>query len=215
MRSLSTLLLVTGASACILYADDRNICPPAAELAIAPAPVRNPDSLLCQDAGPICDPSCGPCPAVAELAPEVSWGMCGSPCEQLGEAACAQNLSCRVVKHGSCLVSGTCLDDYIGCFPTDNNVDMSIDCRSATDGETCSRSSNCTALHEFEPCPFDAECAKPFAMCIPEGTNPGKCHDMAVCRSLPPPCPSGTTPGVANGCWTGACIPNEICENAL
>jgi hypothetical protein len=204
----------------VLFVDDgQNNCDALAEATaappIAPAPVRNPETLLCQAGNPSCDPDCGPCPAATDLAPEVSWGICGSPCEQLSESDCAQNTQCRVVKNGSCLISGTCLRDYIGCFPTDTVTDMSIDCAAATDGQSCSRSNGCTALHELEACPTDAPCAMPFAMCIAEGTHPGKCNEPAICRSLPPPCPSGTTPGVANGCWTGACIPNEICESSL
>ena len=41
--------------------------------------------------------------------------------------------------------------------------------------------------------------------------DPGSCTGQVACDALPPSCPSGTTPGRANGCWTGYCIPNYAC----
>ncbi|MBX3155579.1 MAG: hypothetical protein KF773_06250 [Deltaproteobacteria bacterium] len=206
---MTALLLLSGFSACVLFDDGGGRrCNFAA---IAPAPVRNPTTLLCEARDTSCPPGC-PCPeTTADLAPPVTWGSCGSPCEALGEAQCAADPSCRIVKQASCAVSGTCTTDYIGCFPTDNAADSSVDCAFA-DAETCSRSNECTAFHEFEVCPFDAECARPFAMCLREGQDPGRCFEPALCPTLPPPCRPGTHAGVANGCWTGACIPEDICE---
>ena len=100
----------------------------------------------------------------------------------------------------------------MGCFPTDQFVDPTVVCTAATDGESCSRNNKCSALHRNEPCPLalDAVCVRPFALCVNEGADPGNC-DPAACDAIPPSCPSQTTPGVANGCFTGVCIPNDLC----
>lgn len=208
-RSLSALVFfLSSLSACVLFDDDGGSqCNLAA---IAPAPVRNPTTLLCEARGSSCPEGCLCAADTADFAPEVTWGSCGSPCEALGEAQCAADPACRVVKRGSCAVSGTCATDFMGCFPTDTAT-SSIDCAFA-DAETCSRSNECTAFHEFEVCPFDGECPRPFAMCLREGQDPGRCFDPVLCDAAPPTCPAGTRAGIANGCWTGACIPEAICE---
>lgn len=184
---------------------------------VAPAPLRDPERLTCEAFGGGCDPECGPCPETAvALAPIPSWGVCGSPCEALGEAACAASPECRVVRDARCTIWADCTTDFIGCFPIDGAPDPEVDCFAARDGWTCSRSAACTALHEQTPCPLstDAQCPRPFALCVPEGADPGRCHEEALCDVPTPSCPSGTTPGVANGCFTGACIPLELCEPA-
>ena len=188
--------------------DDCTIVERTAGAPIATAPLRNPETLTCESFGTGCDPACGPCPA---LAPEPTWGQCGSPCETLGPADCAADPGCRVVTDAACEISLNCLTNFVACFPVDRAADNTIDCFTA-DAWQCSRSNACTALHSNAPCPNDAECPRPFELCVREGTSPGRCHDMVTCRALPPECGSGKTPGVSNGCWTGACIPNDLCE---
>ena len=146
------------------------------------------------------------------IPPIPSWGICGSPCEQLGESACAADPSCRVVKDAACAIHLDCLTDFLGCFPTDG-ITEEVDCFTA-DAWACSRDRACTALHTSAACPAveGQECPRPFALCIPEGTSPGRCFDEVSCRALPPTCPGGTRPGVSNGCYTQACIPLELCE---
>jgi hypothetical protein len=213
MRSLSIAIFLGMMSACVFFDDGGHTCvlnDRGAGIA-EPAPQRDPESLTCQSRSSPCDPACGPCPETA-FAPEVTWGVCGSPCEQLGETECAADPSCRVVKDARCAVSGSCPTDFLGCFPTDTFTDPTIACSTVTDGWSCSRSNTCTALHRNDPCPVDGACVRSFAMCIVEGSNPGRCHEQAICRAVSPTCSPGSTAGVANGCWTGACIPNDICE---
>ncbi|MDX2086768.1 MAG: hypothetical protein SFX73_02905 [Kofleriaceae bacterium] len=184
------------------------------EPAIAPAPQRDPGTLLCQSIGGGCNPDCGPCPAVAAvtpLAPIPSWPICGHACEGKAEAACETDPQCRVVKNAECTFGAVdCLTDYIGCFPVDTVVDGSIDCRGA-DAWDCSRSSNCTAYHSYEACGTDAECPRPFELCMTEGQSPGECYLPVTCRALPPACGANETPGIEAGCYTGACIPQHLC----
>jgi hypothetical protein len=216
------MIALTGASGCLLYFDEHGEEPPdcafddvpAADS--APAPLRNPHQLTCESfgGGEPCDLACGPCPQTDSreaLAPIPSWGVCFSTCEGVDEKTCEERSDCRVVRDARCAISGMC-PSFMGCFPTDNFVDPATDCLRASDGETCSRSAECTAFHRNEPCPLDAECPRPFALCMPEGSSPGRCFDQAVCGAPQPACPAGTTAGVINGCFSGVCIPNDLCE---
>lgn len=47
--------------------------------------------------------------------------------------------------------------------------------------------------------------------CVPSGTDPGSCYGTVTCLAPTPACPSGTTPGIKNGCYTGYCIPTTQC----
>jgi len=88
---------------------------------------------------------------------------------------------------------------------------------------------NCTAIHQSEeppPCDIDAclqsTCSAmgvtmPAAVCDAGSCAvvPQSCDDSLVtCESLPPKCPPNSVPGVdANTmCWTGFCVPVELCE---
>jgi hypothetical protein len=215
LASFVAILVLT--SGCALVFDDGgddDICLlAAAEPAIAPAPQRNPETLTCEAFGGGCSPECGPCPEIA-LAPSPSWGFCGSTCDALSETACAQNAGCRVVKDARCAVSADCATDFVGCFPTDQLVDPSIDCFAARDGWTCSQSAGCTAYHRGGVNGLEPVVTRTFAMCAPEGQSPGTCYGAVACERVAPPCPAQTKPGVANGCYTGACIPLDICGPA-
>jgi len=217
MRSYILAAVTLFTSGCMLFFDDGGRRPEVCDLAepaSAPAPLRDPERLTCESFGGTCNPQCGPCPAVAGLAPIPSWGVCGDPCEALDEATCAARAECRVVRDARCAIDGNCTTDFLGCFPLDGAADPSVDCFAATDGWACSRSAACTALHVQEPCPLavDAQCPRPFGLCVPEGRSPGRCHDQALCDAAPPACSANTLPGVANGCYTGACIPLALCE---
>jgi hypothetical protein len=226
---LLTLAAVLALPGCMTFFDDGGKRPPrcdlaetqTGEVASLPAPLRDPERLTCQQLGGGCDPACGPYAETtkqnADIAPPPSWGVCGSSCETLGETACAASAECRVVKDARCAISGNCVTDFLGCFPLDTAPDPTVDCFAARDGWTCSRSAACTALHDTAAdCPDTGEpCPRPFGLCVKEGSGPGHCHDDAVCDSAGPNCPQGTTAGVGNGCYTGACIPLSLCENAI
>jgi hypothetical protein len=207
MRCLALAVLVM--TGCVYFDsdDDDDSC---VVLDIAPAPLRNPDTLQCETFGGGCDPACGPCPAVANQ-PLPSWPVCGSPCESLDPSACAADPSCRVVEDAACSIGLNCFTNFVGCYPIDTVPSTSIDCYTA-DAWDCSRDNACTAYHSYETCPTDAECDRPFELCTPEGQAPGRCHDPVVCDRAPPACGTGKVPGVLNGCYTGACIPVHLCE---
>lgn len=225
LAPLATILML--ASGCMLVFDDSGSSPgddggdddcvfPQPEPSPPALLLLNPDTLICEawGGGFPCDPRCGPCPAVALSTPPPSWGFCHGQCEGLPEPACAESPGCRVVKDAWCAVYGYCLNDYVGCFPTDQATDPSIDCFAARDGQTCSRNAGCTAFHRVfggDPSPPGA---RTFAMCAPEGDWPGNCFGEVVCARPPPGCPPDRKPGVANGCYTGTCIPVDVCEPA-
>jgi hypothetical protein len=186
---------------------------------IAPAPLRDPGNLTCQSiGGPGCDPACGPCPLATAVPPPTppipSWPICGHVCEGKDANACEADPQCRVVKNADCTFGPLdCFTDYLGCFPIDTQPQPNVDCFAA-DAWDCSRSSSCTAYHSVEACP-DGECARPFELCVPEGVSPGQCYLPVACDAAPPPCGAGKTPGIENGCYTGACIPQHLCAPNL
>lgn len=219
------LLAAFALPGCMIFFDDGGKRPPICDLAepaSLPAPLRNPEALTCDQLGGGCNPECGPCAETTkggaqDLAPLPTWGTCGSSCETLTEGACAANAECRVVKDARCAIGGDCATDFVGCFPIDNAPDPTVDCFAARDGWTCSRSAACTALHRTDfACQArdSAQCERPFALCIEEGKDPGRC-ESAACDRAPPNCPSGTVPGVATGCYTNACIPLALCDVAI
>ena len=235
MRVLRLIAVVSLLPGCELFFDDGGRRPDHCDVLagqetdgapqIAPAPLRDPEQLTCESFGGGCDPACGPCPAgsddappprdlpaVAARAPLPPWGVCGSPCETLDEAACAASSECRVVRDARCAVAGSCATEFVGCFPLDNVRNPNLDCFAARDGWTCSQSAACSALHDVSACSTSGECFRPFALCVPEGKSPGRCFEQAACDAAPPGCPPNARPGVANGCYTGACIPVEHCE---
>src|ERR1043165_2940217 len=100
MRSLALLLLLIPGCMFVFDNDRGGECLIAEDTpAGVPLPLRNPDTLACQanDGGHACNPECGPCPDI-DLAPDPTWGPCGSECEALAESECTRTAGCRVVK---------------------------------------------------------------------------------------------------------------------
>jgi hypothetical protein len=230
MRSLAALVVVL-CSGCTLWfngGDDApDICAVAedtkAEPAIAMAPLRDPGNLTCQGFSSPCNDECGPCPAATEPAvagvkpipPIPSWNYCGHVCETKSETACAADPQCRVIKDAECAIGNmTCFTDFLGCFPVDTIPDVSVMCHGA-DAWDCSRSAACTAIHSGACGSGMPDCDRPFELCVPEGTIPGSCRGTVTCDRVTPACPPQTTPGISGGCYTGACIPTDLCGPSI
>jgi hypothetical protein len=225
MRYLASLaMLLMLAPGCFVIFDDGGgsdgdgVCAfDQAEPASAIAPQRNPETLTCESfGGGGCIPDCGPCPAIAEPTPPLpSWGFCFHGCESLAETDCAKDVNCRVVKDAACAIRGNCITDFLGCLPTDQSTRPDVDCFAARDGFTCSQSAACTAYHRGSANQRDEgppQQVRAFATCAPEGKSPGSCFAKVTCTRQAPACPVGSRAGVAEGCYTGGCIPLDVCE---
>ncbi|MFN0252513.1 MAG: hypothetical protein ACKV2T_36890 [Kofleriaceae bacterium] len=176
----------------------------------------NPDTLACETfSQPGCDYACGPCPGGAIYIPP--WGACDSPCIGLSESACMADEQCRVARSYSDYYESSPIDDFMGCYPLNTAPSPAVQECDGLDAEQCAWQSDCTALYSGAPGQCNAltpeQCiGAQFEQCIPEErTDPGHCRP-AACRQATPDCPTGTTPGVDNYCYTGACIPNQYCD---
>lgn len=185
---------------------------------------RNPETGTCEyfggggGGGGGCDDPCQPCdrPAAepAPNEPQPSWGYCESHCTGLEEGTCKDTEACRAIYNTDGL--------YLDCWQTDLSGPVQGGGCDGLDALECSRHDDCAAVH-FSTCDSgdsdalqEPECyAESFEACIPETStiDPGSCDGDVQCESLPPDCPADSTPGIANGCWTGYCIPLASCED--
>src|SRR5687768_2863858 len=142
MIRLTLLVLLTGLTGCFIVfpehgsggGDDDCLLPPTGDgdgssggggsrEPSAIAPLRNPNTLTCDDfggGGGTCNPECGPCPLAEDspVPPIPSWGTCFSACEGLDETTCGTREDCRIAKDAFCAIQGDCFTDFLGCFPT-------------------------------------------------------------------------------------------------
>lgn len=202
---------------CFIHAEETHDDPPTCTLVDQsdgiPPERRSPYDLMCKPFGAPCSDVDGD-PTSAHVPPIPTWAECESECAELDEHTCAERSDCRVVRNAYCAFEGVCITDFVGCFPTDQQVDTSISCTGA-DAWECSRNPNCTAWHDPLDCPPNAlvdQCPRQFIVCTPEGTIPGSCSGHIACDQAPPQCPAGTTPGISGGCYTRACIPLDRCS---
>lgn len=236
MRTLvaSTTVALSLLAGCTLYFGDDTgddiVDPPcqSGENGLIAQSVRlvNPETLACQTFnGNPCDGTCGPCAELA-LPPELPpWGECASECIGLSEATCMTASACRITRRADYYygnAGGTPTgDDYLGCYPlSDLAPPPGAVCKSL-DALQCSANPACTGIYDAPdgvPCgnfKLPEQCpGAQFQGCVAETTtDPGECYqDLAVtCDAAPPVCPSGSTPGVLNACYSGVCIPREYC----
>jgi hypothetical protein len=182
----------------------------------------NPETLACETfSQPTCNEQCAPCAAEGAGAIYLPpWGACSSPCIGMSESACMADDQCRVARsYGDYYRHSAGVDDFMGCYPLDTGPAPDLERCEGLGAEQCATQSDCTALYDGAPGQCNAfapeQCiGAQFRECITETrTDPGECYP-AACRQATPACPGGTTPGVANSCYTGACIPNAFCELA-
>lgn len=217
MRSLAVACILL--SGCSLYpfgGDGDDVC--EQDLAAAePQPERrvNPSTLTCEEFATEtpCNADCGPCPLSGQGAQYLPpWGHCESACSTMSEAACMSATECRVTReHDAYYVNAP---SFEGCYEksysvTGDTFDLPCEMR---DAEQCAMGSQCTGLYEMNDgaLPLHAPRGE-FRGCIDEAQVAGTCLGVVSCRQVAPTCPANTTPGVANGCWTGSCIPNSVC----
>ena len=124
----------------------------------------------------------------------------GGDCWGLSPDGCQQHDDCATTYQQAS--DGT--SSFNQCIPEPGVVSQcTLPCAYGTHCEiTCSQCSDPSM-----PCP--QYCTE---SCVPDPTpGPGDCKGQITCNSAPPTCPQNTTPGIANGCWTGYCIPLAAC----
>ncbi len=180
---------------------------------------RNPYSGQCEyfgggggGSGTTCGDYGGPAePQAADQAPIPDWGFCDGFCEGLVEADCLQAEECRGSYIDSCGGACDAAPSFNQCWAITPGGGFSVDGCNTYDAEECARHNECAAVHGLGP----AGGVGSFFACINEpggGAPPGSCVGDALCEIVPPECPDGTTPGIADNCYTGFCIPFDECD---
>ncbi|HEY4180239.1 MAG TPA: hypothetical protein VGM90_25525 [Kofleriaceae bacterium] len=225
-----------GLTGCTLYFDHKgddttgdDQPPPCGGVTTTPL-IRlvNPETLACQDfsGGDPCAGSCGPCSGATSAIPP--WGSCLSECIGMSESACASDPACYVAKESNKYYGNGGVDpqhrvdDFLGCYPVSTGgVADTVSC-NFLDALSCTSDNGCTAIYDA---PYGTGCGglktvtpeqcpgAEFVACVNEGVqDPGVCTNGTVsCNSSPPLCPQNQSPGIVNGCWSGACIPQQYC----
>lgn len=124
---------------------------------------------------------------------------CTGTCVGLDETSCLQQ-DCYVARDMAAFYVGA-PDSFLGCYPDAEFSSTSKPCSERTAGE-CASDGACAGL-------YDA--TKKFVECVNEQLVAGSCSEPATCTTTAPTCPADRTPGVADGCYTRACIPNASC----
>ncbi len=194
---------------CLYWDQGKTVCNKETPGNVPALALVNPDTLQCQtfSSGIPCDPACGLCPAgaTADIAPAIpTWGACGSACAGLDQTHCAATSGCRVA-HDWAEYYSSAASDFLGCFPDDMVVDTSRTPCAGRAAQSCTQSAQCAALYQTQAG------SEQFKECIPKDQVAGSCSGSVICALAKPACPTGTTPGIKDGCWTDACIPTQFC----
>ncbi|WAS93616.1 hypothetical protein [Nannocystis punicea] len=98
---------------------------------------------------------------------------------------------------GPCEVDADCKlhDDCCSCYGIPNDQTDPI-CKAECEQTQCEQ----IGIDE-------AKCV--LGQCTTEKVD---CSSEVACDSLPPDCPPGTLPGIADACWSGACVPAVSCD---
>jgi hypothetical protein len=179
------------------------------------------------------DPAADVLPSYTGCWQTSQWGVSTESCGELGPYQCAERDDCSLyyvektqeatfTEFNRCeaeLYSAACAETDCGpghhceeqCDGTDNWMSK---CRTV-----CVEDATCAAV-DCGPGYTCAEVCKDGRngpgtcgpTCVPDPIHdPGSCTGQLLCLADAPDCPSGTTAGVRNGCWTGYCIPNAAC----
>ncbi|MBK9071314.1 MAG: hypothetical protein IPL79_09975 [Myxococcales bacterium] len=142
----------------------------------------------------------------------VAEGACG----ELGAMDCATREDCNPnYYHSDVLPGGPSGQDegaystrFNGC--TADGAVPSLTCANVL----CNIGTQCEMLNSNGETCFEDEAMPPDCqpVCVPVTVEPGSCYGDVSCDGPPGDCPDGTLPGIADGCWTGYCIPLAACE---
>ncbi len=222
-----TLTLALGSTlAAGCYYEDHCVDALEERAPVDPGPgIRNPYSGQCEYYGGGGGGSTGECddfggnftePA-GDRAPLPDWGVCDGFCETLAEEDCLQAAECRAAYADPCADGITQCElvepAFYECWAVTPGGGYSEDGCNTYDADECSRHNECSAVHTISGGAATGALG-PFAYCVDEAgsTDPGSCSEVAECAMPAPDCPEGTVAGVAQGCWTGYCIPLDECD---
>ncbi|MDB4955624.1 MAG: hypothetical protein JWO36_3193 [Myxococcales bacterium] len=144
---------------------------------------------------------CPICPTCGQCAPD---DTCYGVCVSSNPSSCAA-IDCGPGSHCQQQCSpcdqpapNGCMDQCAAmCLP--DTTCATVDCGA---GYVCE--DQCTGPANGQP----GTCAP---QCVPTNHDPGSCTGTITCATPRPACPVGSSAGIANGCYTGYCIPNEDC----
>lgn len=136
-------------------------------------------------------------------------------------AACELNVHDRRGWDGGapgypCTLNPDCAE---GCYCGDGICQEAGFC---TSDEHCGPGFRCNveraSCEPVDPgCKVDSDCDEGAGeVCdVAQGTcTTGSCAGVPTCEIVPPTCPSGTVPLIANGCYTGHCLATDQCTES-
>jgi len=174
----------------------------------ASAYYRDPSNGACINEGGGSACGCGePCVGTAPGGTYAIWGACNTTCDALDETTCIATTGCHAAYVETVLGAPLSTHAFYGCWAVaPPGGDVPYEC-TGLDAQACSTRDNCSMVYTgYQGVP------QSFERCFDETTTaPGQCTGTLQCGISPPTCPVSTTPGIANGCWTGFCIPNAQC----
>ncbi len=154
----------------------------------------------------------------------------GGTCEGLDAWECSRHDDCIAV-HSGCASDPAGNADRIACpignfdrcaaEPTtpDNGCFGDSDCKAderCNAAEVCLPAPGCGGSNPTDPNGGEGLVPCPdvcYGECVPRVTDPGECYTEALCDMITPACPTGSLPGVKDGCYTGYCIPVAECPD--
>ena len=153
-----------------------------------------------------------------------SWTYCGSDgyyqCQgndcELTATTCPPDSS-GSGGNGSGYECGSNADCAAGCYCSDNTCTEGGFCTTDADcgqGYTCDTSRSSCEPTPTPSCGSDADCTGTGQYCdTASGTcDQGSCAGTITCNIAAPTCASGSTPIIANGCYTGGCEAIATCD---
>ncbi len=162
----------------------------------------------------------------------VPAGPVQGACAKLDAYSCAQDDDCSLVYDTASSPQrfSVCIDEppFAGCLAEgENPCTTGYHCEDqcmAEDGGSmsacktvCVANTTCDAVDcaSGTTCAILCEDTAAGGVCGPTcvpAHDPGSCTGAVTCFANAPACPSGTTAGIRDGCWTGYCIPNAACS---
>jgi hypothetical protein len=176
-----------------------------------------PDSWGCANddgcaGGCYCDENTGECVEAGYCSTDAECGF-GMECDCSGSCipAGTENRSCNPNSCWQtgcpvgfvCAADGTCVPDGTPNCTSDAECAAGCYCLNGN----CEETSICTADNQ---CPAGQTCDENRTTCEP---ITGTCYTPAVCNVAPPACNAGELAEVANGCYTGLCLPEASCPD--